>query len=143
LRIVGDGPYRKELEKMANDNVQFTGRLDEKDLITAYEECRAFIFPGEEDFGIAPVEAQAAGRPVIAFAGGGALETVNDGISGVFFNEQTSKSVADAVRRFVATEHVFVPEIVRRNAIRFDKEVFKDNIRKYVVDVYSREKSRG
>jgi glycosyltransferase involved in cell wall biosynthesis len=132
LKIVGDGPCREWLQGMSQPNIEFTGRVGEQQLISLYEKCRAFIFPGEEDFGIAPVEAQAAGRPVIAFGARGALETVIEGVTGVFFKEPNAASLAAAVNDFVGRESGFDPEKIRLNALRFDKEVFKRNIREFI-----------
>lgn len=99
LIIVGDGRDRAALERLAGPTVQFTGRLPDADLTDLLAHCRAFLFPGCEDFGIAPVEAQAAGRPVIAFAGGGALDTVVDGETGVLFREQSADALVAAMQR--------------------------------------------
>ncbi len=85
LVIIGDGPEREKLEKIAGDNIKFLGRQPDSLIKEYYSKCRAFIFPGEEDFGITPLEAQASGRPVIAFGKGGALETVVEGQTGLFF----------------------------------------------------------
>ena len=92
--------------------------------------CRAFFFPGHEDFGIAPVEAQAAGRPVIAYAAGGAFDTIVDGETGLFFHEQTPDSLADAIRRLDSTD--FDPAAIRRNAERFSVARFKRELRAFV-----------
>ena len=95
-----------------------------------YANCRGFLFPGEEDFGIAPVEAQAAGKPVIAYAAGGALDTVIDGETGVHFARQTPADLADAVRRFESL--TFDPDRIRQNAQRFSSEVFRDRFSAFV-----------
>lgn len=100
LYVVGTGRDRSALEARAGRNVRFLGTVSEAEKRRLYAGCRATLFPAEDDFGIAQVEAQAAGRPAIAFAAGGALETVEDGVSGVFFHEQTPAAVIDAVRRF-------------------------------------------
>ena len=97
LVIIGDGPDREKLEKMANQNIKFLGRESDEVIKDHYARCKAFIFPGEEDFGITPLEAQASGRPVIAYGKGGALETVVDGITGVFFKSQTEKDLNNAI----------------------------------------------
>ncbi len=123
LKVIGDGPYRKKLESIAGNTVEFLGRVPDSELPGYYAKCRAFIFPGEEDFGIVPVEAQAAGRPVIAYGSGGALETVVDGRTGVFFREQSEDSLVDAVERFRGIS--FDTGTIRENAMRFDKAVFK------------------
>lgn len=127
LHIVGDGRDRAALESLANPNITFLGRLDDDQLAAEYARCRAFIFPGEEDFGITPVEAQAAGRPVIAYAGGGALDTVVPEETGLFFHEKTAESLAQAVQRMEARliTHPIDAAIVRRNAMRFDTRRFQ------------------
>jgi glycosyltransferase involved in cell wall biosynthesis len=132
LVIAGEGPCREQLQRMAGSTITFLGRVDEKKLLSLYEQCRAFIFPGDEDFGIVPVEAQAAGRPVIAFAAGGALETVIEGVTGVFFHESSARSLVDAVKTFISKKDSFIPDRIRNNALRFDKEVFKTTIQQFV-----------
>jgi glycosyltransferase involved in cell wall biosynthesis len=94
--------------------------------------CRAFVFPGLEDFGIAPVEAMAAGRPVIAYAGGGALDTVVEGVTGTFFHEQTPESLATAVRRF--DELAFDPAAIRTHAEQFDVTMFKAHLQAFIEE---------
>jgi glycosyltransferase involved in cell wall biosynthesis len=101
--------------------------VDDKEMRTQLAHCQALIFPGEEDFGIVPVEAQAAGRPVLAYAGGGALDTVVEGVTGLFFREPTVASLADTLSRFDA--HAFVPRQIAAHAARFDVEEFKRRIR--------------
>jgi glycosyltransferase involved in cell wall biosynthesis len=126
LWIAGSGRDRASLEAMAGPNVRFLGRVPDEDLGRLMARCRAFVFPGLEDFGIAPVQAMAAGRPVLAFAGGGALDYVVEGVTGVLFHEQTPGSLADAVRRF--DESAFTPAAIRAQAERFDTEVFKTKL---------------
>src|SRR5512136_1667825 len=99
LVIAGDGRDQARLQALARSNITFLGRVDDARRAELMARCRAFIFPGLEDYGIAPVQAQAAGRPVIAFAGGGALDTVKDNVTGLFFHEPTAPSLAAAVRR--------------------------------------------
>jgi glycosyltransferase involved in cell wall biosynthesis len=99
LRIVGDGPDRDRLQRVSGPEVTFLGPLSNEQLREEYQRARALIMPGEEDFGIVPVEAQACGRPVVALARGGALETVTDGETGVLFADPTADSLADALRR--------------------------------------------
>ena len=126
LLVVGTGPERKKLEAMAGPRVEFLGRLDDAEVGVLYARCKAFIFPGLEDFGITPVEAQAAGRPVIAFGRGGASETVIDGETGVLFREQSVDALIDAIGRL---DHGAVcPEACRRNALRFDASIFRDRM---------------
>lgn len=100
LVVVGDGPELKKLRKLAGPGVEFTGGLDEAGFADRLERCRALVFAGEEDFGIVPVEAMAAGAPVVALGRGGVAETVQDGVTGVFFDQPTPEAIAGAVRRF-------------------------------------------
>ncbi len=100
------------------------------------ERCRAFIFPGIEDFGITPVEAQAAGRAVIAYGEGGVLETVIDGLTGIFFKKQTSESLAEAVKLFENTEEDFRPGACRRQAEMFSREEFRDALLHFLTTKY-------
>lgn len=125
LKIAGDGPERKKLERMAGKNVEILGYVDDKKLVDLLAHCRAFIFPAEEDFGIAPVEAMASGRPVIALGRGGALETVVDGETGIFFKEQTIDSLAGAIKRFAKFEPTFEPQAARKQAEKFSVERYK------------------
>lgn len=97
LVVVGDGPVRRALESLADRNVRFVGRLSDDEVAKVYARCRALILPGEEDFGITPLEANASGRPVVAFKSGGALDTVTDGETGVFFTDQTVDGLRSAV----------------------------------------------
>lgn len=138
LVIAGDGRDRRRLEAMAKPNVRFLGRVSDEKLAELMAGCRAFIFPGLEDFGIAPVEALAAGRPVIAFAGGGALDTVMDGVTGVLFHAQTPEALVEAVRRMEAFgEGYFDPQELRRQAERFSAERFREEFRSYVERAYA------
>ncbi|MFA5157490.1 MAG: glycosyltransferase [Candidatus Omnitrophota bacterium] len=143
LRIVGDGPYRSALEKMAGSNVAFLGSMDQESLWESYRHCRAVIFPGDEDFGIVPVEAQAFGRPVIAYASGGALETVRDGVTGVFFKQATAEALVSAVERFEGLESSFDPAEIRRNALRFDKTVFEAELKRFIDTKYAEFQKKG
>jgi glycosyltransferase involved in cell wall biosynthesis len=122
LWIVGDGPDRRRLRAMAGSNVRFLGALPREGVRDAMRGCRDLIFPGKEDFGITPVEVQATGRPVIAYGRGGALESVVDGVTGVFFTEQTAAALCEAVDR--ADHLTFDPDAIRRHAAQFDREVF-------------------
>lgn len=136
LKIVGEGPFRKELEKIASSCVEFQGKVSDEELIRLYGSCRALIFPGEEDFGIAPLEAQASGRPVIAYSKGGALETIVDGVTGLFFKENTVESMIEAVNNFIKIEDTFEQDTIRENALKFDKEIFKKNIDEFIKIKY-------
>ncbi|MGZ5550422.1 MAG: glycosyltransferase [Nitrososphaeraceae archaeon] len=136
LKIVGVGPFRERLEKMAGNCVEFLGRVSDEGLINLYSSCKAFIFPGEEDFGIAPLEAQASGRPVIAYAMGGALETIVQGVTGLFFTESTVESIINSINDFIRIEKDFNQNIIRENALKFDKEIFKNNINSFIKTKY-------
>jgi len=131
LYVVGKGPEEKRLKRMAKPNVSFLGWRSTNELKNLLSECQAFIFPGEEDFGIAPVEAMASGRPVIAYKKGGALETVTDQ-TGVFFKEQTKEALSEAVTLFESQKSRFNPQAIRKHALIFDKESFKDKMREYI-----------
>ncbi len=122
LKIAGIGGEAARLKAMAGPSVEFLGRLPDDAILDLYRGCRALVFPGEEDFGIVPVEAMACGRPVIAFARGGATETVADGISGVFFNEQTESSLREATER--AGDIPWDPEAIRHHAQSFSEARF-------------------
>jgi len=138
LKIVGEGRDRQTLERLAGPNVQFLGRVPDGALQTLLQRCRAFIFPGHEDFGIAPLEANAAGRPVIAYRAGGALDTVIEGKTGLFFDEPTPESLAAAVR---ALDGVTVePALIRQHALRFDKAVFQRDFMHFVEEKYEAHK---
>lgn len=131
LAIVGDGPEKDYLRKIAKKNIVFLGWQSQDHLARLFSQCKAFIFPGEEDFGIAPVEAMASGRPVIAYARGGALETVTEE-TGIFFKEQTVDSLIESLLLFEKGKTWFHPEKIRGHALRFDKEIFKEKFRDYV-----------
>lgn len=131
LVIIGDGSEKKRLEELAANNITFLGRQSFDVLKENYETCRGFVFPGVEDFGITPLEAQAAGAPVVAFGKGGALETVIDGETGVFFSEQTGASLNDALSRLENMYSEKDGEIAaqcRSNAEKFDAERFRREI---------------
>jgi glycosyltransferase involved in cell wall biosynthesis len=116
-------------------HVTFLGSVDDLTLRSLYQRCRALVFPGEEDFGIAPVEAQACGRPVVAFAAGGALETVVDGETGVLFDTQTVEGVVAALQRLDRLS--FHPERIRQHAVTFDESEFQRRMRAVVTAVTS------
>ena len=130
LVVAGEGPDRERLEAMAAPNVSFLGRVPDDELTDLFAGCEAYVVPGEEDFGIAPVQAQAAGRPVIAFAGGGALDTVLDGVTGKLYLEAGAEALAEAVSRFEA--HEYDPEACRNNAARFSTDLFMDRIVQFI-----------
>lgn len=141
LHIIGSGQDEKRLKKMAQKNISFHGWLSDEQVLDYYHKCRAFIFPGEEDFGITPLEAMACGKPVIAYKKGGAIETVNGytpgkkDATGVFFEEQTPAALSDAV--VLARKLDFSPAQIREHALNFDKKVFieafKEKFKAYLL----------
>ncbi len=135
LRVIGDGRDREKLMAQAGSTVRFDGRLSDQEVYAALGHCRAFIFPGEEDFGIAPVEAMAAGRPVVAYAAGGALDTIADGRTGRYFAPQTVDALADVLRDFDAD--AFDPAAIRTHALGFDTQAFREQITSYVERAYA------
>jgi glycosyltransferase involved in cell wall biosynthesis len=132
LTVAGTGPDTERLKSLAGPTVQFVGRISDEELVTLAQSSKGFLFPNEEDFGISAVEALAAGTPVIAYKKGGALDIVQDGETGVFFEEQTVKSLVDAIQRFETME--FLPATLHRKAKRFDKGFFATKIQKIVGD---------
>lgn len=132
LVIVGKGPDEEKLRRLARPNIEFVGWKNDDELATLYGGCTALVFPGEEDFGIVPLEAMASGKPVIAYGKGGALETVQDGISGVFFHEQTVRSLEDAVYR--AARIRFDPLQISSRATLFSRSIFKNNLKAFIEE---------
>jgi glycosyltransferase involved in cell wall biosynthesis len=130
LVIIGDGPERRHLESISKSNVKFLGRQPDSIICDYYAKCRAFLFPGEEDFGITPLEAQASGRPVIAFGKGGALETVINEKTGLFFEKQTKESLIEAMKIFEKCN--FNKSVIRDHAEKFGKNVFKEKMQAFI-----------
>lgn len=126
LIIVGDGLEKPNLQAIAGDSIQFLNNIDDQTLKRLYATCQALIFPSFEDFGMVPIEVQASGRPVIAYKAGGALETVTEGVSGVFFINQTVDDIIQAIKIFEQSK--FSPLEIRNSVQRFDFEIFKDQI---------------
>jgi glycosyltransferase involved in cell wall biosynthesis len=139
LKIAGEGPLRNRLEKKARPNIEFLGWVSDQRLASLYASCQALIFPGEEDFGIVPLEAQACGRPVIAYGKGGTLETVvsldtggSARATGIFFTDQTAESLMAAVRVYQANRDGFEPAEIRQHVCRFSRDRFKAQISAYI-----------
>ncbi len=130
LWVAGAGRDRERLQRLAGPTVRFLGRVADADVPALFANARGFFFPGLEDFGITPVQAQAAGTPVIAFAGGGALDTVQDGVTGVLFSEQTVEAVCAALARFESL--TFAEDACRANAARFATEIFQRQVRSVI-----------
>ncbi|MBI4999283.1 glycosyltransferase [Candidatus Gottesmanbacteria bacterium] len=132
LKIVGSGVEERKLKRIARSNIEFLGQnLTDDELLQYYQNCRAIIFPGEEDFGLVPIEAQACGKPIIAFEGGGVLESVIEGVTGEFFSPQTPEALARVVKQF--KDERYKPEECRKNAEKFSKENFKKKFKEYIL----------
>lgn len=132
LIVIGDGPERRKIEAMAPKNVKLLYNVSDELLHRELPRARGFLFAAEEDFGIAPVEAQSAGLPVIAYGKGGALETVLPGKTGLFFHEQTSESLLNAIRTFEEIESSFDPHLIRAHAETFSKARFQKEFQAFV-----------
>ncbi len=117
---------------MAGPNVQFLGYISDDEKREQMARCRAFVFPGEEDFGIAPLEAMASGRPVIAYGAGGAVDTIAEGKTGIYFREPTVESLVDAIERFATYQ--FHSDEIQRHALQFDEARFRHNLEAIVSE---------
>lgn len=144
LKIIGVGPQEKALRRMAGPTVEFLGGVSDSELHKHLAGCRALLFPGEEDFGIVPVEAQSFGKPVIAYASGGVLETVRglfpngpqlENPTGVFFKEQSLSDLTAAMLDFESMELEFRPEVIRQHSLQFDSAIFKRQISQFIASV--------
>lgn len=132
LIIAGTGQEKKRLQKIAQPNIRFAGFVNEKKLPNLYAGCRALIFPGEDDFGITIVEAMASGKPVLAFRSGGALEIVEEGKTGEFFNASEVEILVDGLRRLVENEKKYSADYIRQSAERFSAENFQKEFMKII-----------
>jgi glycosyltransferase involved in cell wall biosynthesis len=133
LVVIGDGPDRPRLEALADDRIEFLGRQPDEIVNYYASRCRALLFPGEEDFGMAPLEANAAGRPVIAYRGGGAVETVEEGTTGVFFNQPDSRALAEAIEKLESLR--WDQYVLRHHAEKFDQTVFAFRVLQFLASV--------
>jgi glycosyltransferase involved in cell wall biosynthesis len=134
LTVIGNGPEHARLKHLAGPTINFKTNVSDEDMVKYIARAEAFIFPNEEDFGIVAVEAQAAGTPVIAFRAGGALDTVVEGVTGEFFDEQTSRSLAATLKEF--NYKLYNARAITDQAKRFSNETFRSNIDKIVVKNY-------
>jgi len=135
LVIVGEGPERKKLQRRAKNNIKFLGWQPDEVVKKYYKNCTAFIFPGEDDFGIAPVEAMSFGKPVLAYRKGGAFETVIEGKTGEFFDYQNSAVLADGIRRLRLNMPKYNPKNIRIQAEKFSRERFEKKFLKFIRKV--------
>src|SRR6059058_2383426 len=140
LVIIGGGRDLERLKKMAGPTIRFLGRLSDEEVHYYYAHCRAFLFPGEEDFGITPLEAQASGRPVIAYAAGGALASVIDNVTGTFFHKQTVESLMEVLASF--DEQRYDPQTIYNHALEFDQPRFRRRIQQFIAAKMSEGKTR-
>ncbi|MFA6130995.1 MAG: glycosyltransferase [Patescibacteria group bacterium] len=131
LKIFGSGPMEQLLRKRAGKNIQFLGRVSDEERISLFQGAKAFLHPHEEDFGITPIESMAAGRPVIALRRGGATETVVEGVTGTFFDEQSWEELADTILHF--DETLFNPEVIRQHAEHFSLAAFRERFTSFVA----------
>lgn len=132
LKIVGKGPELSRLKRMANRNITFMGELSNEEIRNLYQTCQALLFPGEEDFGLTSLEAQACGRPVIAFRKGGVLESVIEEETGVFFEQHAPASLKNAIDKFYKMS--FNKKKIRDNALRFSREKFIQRVTDFISD---------
>ncbi|KKS98588.1 MAG: group 1 glycosyl transferase [Candidatus Gottesmanbacteria bacterium GW2011_GWA2_43_14] len=140
LVVIGSGVDNRRLQNLAGNSVKFiTGNLTDRKLCWYYQNCRSLIFPGEEDFGLTAVEAQACGSPVIALALGGAAESIRHGQTGLLYGEKTEASLENALRIFETME--FNPRLLRENAIRFSEAVFMRKMKAYILRKWRKEQS--
>ncbi|OGZ37936.1 MAG: hypothetical protein A3E90_02630 [Candidatus Portnoybacteria bacterium RIFCSPHIGHO2_12_FULL_40_11] len=126
--IIGEGKDRKRLESLAKENIKFLGFLPDEIISQYYQNCAAFIFSGEDDFGLAPVEAMSFGKPVLAYRAGGATETILEGMTGEFFDDLASESLADGVRRLKMNLKNYSPLVIKKRAEKFSEERFEKEI---------------
>jgi len=134
LKIIGAGPDYADLKKLAGPTVELLGSLTDEEVVSYYKHCRAFISPQEEDFGITPLEALAAGKPVIAYRAGGALETIVEGQVGEYFYPQTVSALSKVIKNFKSEK--YKREICRKQALKFSKEQFESKLKAFVDRKY-------
>jgi len=138
LVIIGEGPERRRLEKLARSNVKFLGWQSKEILRQYYNDARALVFPGEEDFGIVPLEAQAMGCPVVAYGKGGVKEAVVEGKTGIFFEQLETESLIEAVKKFQNFD--FDPAFLREHALKFDRKIHLEKLKNSILNIYQESK---
>ncbi len=134
LTIIGEGPFKKELQKIAGPTISFSGYLPHEKIQEAYRNAKATLFPGEEDFGLVPLESLACGTPVIAYGGGGALETICEGETGEFFDEATAESLSQAIEKYEQKKYSY--EKCQQEARQHTRAKFEEGIRKSVENLW-------
>lgn len=143
LKIVGTGVAEKELRRQAKGNIEFLGYVNDRELQKLYSECEALIFPQLEDFGITPVETMASGRPVIAYKEGGALDSIIDGKTGIFFEKQTSLHLKAAIEQYQKSKKTFNSQFIRKHASQFDTAEFEKKFMKYLREKWENWNSKA
>ena len=138
LKIAGTGIMENELRKRAKGNIEFLGYVSDKELKKLYSECEALIFPQLEDFGITPLEAMASGRPVIAYGKGGALDTVIDGKTGIYFDKQTPMHLKKAIEKYQKEKRKFRKKDLQEHAAQFDEQEFRKKFMNYLKDKWEK-----
>ena len=134
LILVGSGPEKEKLKKIAASNIEFIGHQSAEKLGEYMRTAKAFVFAAEEDFGIIVIEAMACGTPVLALKKGGTAESVIDGKTGILFNEQNPASIIGAIKEFEKVATTFNPEAIRKYSFNFNREVFEENFKDFVND---------
>lgn len=132
LVVIGSGAT-KEMKRQAGPTITFLDKIDDQAMARHFRNCRALLFPGVEDFGIVPLEVMASGRPVLAYRRGGAVETVVEGETGLFFDEQTAESLMGALTRFEAQIDGFDPAAIRRHAQGWNRDIFKERLQAFIT----------
>ena len=142
LYVVGEGGDKSRLKKLAKSNIKFLGYVSDQKVYKLMGECRAFVFPGIEDFGLTPIETMAAGRPVIAYKKGGLTETVIDGKTGMFFKDNTSESLINTVKKFENNINIYKSADCRNQAEKFSQKIFVSKIKTTVTNLYNEHQKR-
>jgi len=130
LIVIGDGPQERELKRLSGPTIRFTGRISDREIREYYRGCRAFLFPGFEDFGMTPVESQACGRPVVAYGKGGVLDSVIPGKTGIFFEQQTADSLMEGIKNL--EEHDWSSKDIRSHALIFSRDSFHTKLKSFI-----------